>query len=283
MSTYTEEFLNALSRASSSVSSLMETVKEPTWKEKADYEHNLAVQKMSVEQTLGEKTSTFQHGLNIDSALLATELQKDLGDHEYLKEVDMEAIKQANRMKMTELEALIALGQINDATRQTYLDAGYEIGEPIDFKDSPKPRQRLIGAITPWEGLIPDFGLLGSQDSAESAGWFEQSGGVEAKEMFRSNLALYNMGVGQALRAATVNPNAPNVAEAIHDAEQGMEQALTLMEWSENQWYGKDADYYAEAYETLSTHLNALKNPSGVSHLRHGTNLQINMSEDSTY
>ena len=61
MATYSEEFLNALSRATSSITGLMEQVKEPDWKEKVRYETEMQI-KVLKEQGDVETGHIYQKG-----------------------------------------------------------------------------------------------------------------------------------------------------------------------------------------------------------------------------
>lgn len=259
MATYSEEFLNALSRASSSVGSLMDTLKEPDWKEKAEFQQNLDMEKLVKGSELKQDEALFQQDLNIESAHLAQALGKDMSIFDQDLSIEMSALKQVQQIQLAEVGARIAMKQINEETKAKYLDLGYEVGEDVDFGSVSQPKDGWLGSAFWWDGLLP--GLPGNQaTSAVDSGWGEGGqSAIDAMGTFKGVMALYNMQVPNALRASTIDPNAASVQEAIVDAEQGMNQALTLMEWSEDEGYTDDADYYASAYSSLQRQHNALK------------------------
>lgn len=147
MANYSEEFLNALSRASSSVKGLMDTIKEPDWREKIDYETAAQIRAEQARLTTAgsedRKTIGFedklQYGsrehassLNINEATYNQKLEKGL--MEFKSALTKDEMREASSLTMREMGYGAKLTQAENARLSEYKKKEYEAARDADYE-----------------------------------------------------------------------------------------------------------------------------------------------------
>jgi len=130
------------------------------------------------------------------------------------------------------LDANLKMQHLDREHMYAYEEAGFMatsgLGD-VDFGDITKPKDS-------WTFLPEDR---------------EDMGVADARAQFSGMLALYHTQIPGALKAKVVNPDSFAVKEAIRDADKAAETALNLYNFSKDQGFDDDAEYFANAIEHL--------------------------------
>jgi len=206
---------------------------------------NLKIEEMIAGSDLTKEELEFQQGINEDMAYMQHYLQMDgmdkqfdqtvaLKGMDYTNEADMAAIRHVFQQQILTQQAEIAHGQMKQKALLDMEQAGYSslIGlSDLEFTEVGIPKDSW------WRG---PFEHTASFDYKE-----------ESKQKFAGLLAMYHLQIPGALQDKMVNPNSFTAQEAVNDAESAIEVAYKLMEYSEEQGYEEDADYYASVLKNL--------------------------------
>ena len=198
---------------------------------------------MVMGSNLSKSEATFAHEINQDAMALTDYLLRGQMGQEHEQDMEQAQLGFQNQAQLDALRSIMDMERINlDATLKlqhldkehmyAYEEAGFMatsgLGD-VDFGDISKPKD----SWTLWpEGR-------------------ESMGVANARAQFSGMLALYHTQVPGALKAKVVNPNSFAVTEAIRDADKAAETALSLYNFSKDQGFDDDADYFANAIEHL--------------------------------
>tara|TARA_R110002012_G_scaffold65643_1_gene172266 strand:+ start:155 stop:928 length:774 start_codon:yes stop_codon:yes gene_type:complete len=248
MASYSEAFLDALSRASSSVGDLMQQIKEPTFGEKLEMEtdanKDLAGYNAELEGMLMDKKGN----INRDALLQKYGYDKALTEMGLTSEYEIAAMREVNKLNMLKISGDQALAQIGEKVAVDAETAGYDslitMGA-VDFASVSNPEENLgegllgssLGLLNPmthWRFLASDSGRA-----------------TKSRQEFAAQLGLLQAGVGDVLRSSAVNPDGVPVQEALGQIDIALETAEKLYKNANFQNLGDDADYYYGRIESL--------------------------------
>ena len=187
---------------------------------------------MEFQQGINEDMAYMQHYLQMDSMDKQFDQTVTLKGMDYTNEADMAAIRHVFQQQILTQQAEIAHGQMKQKALLDMEQAGYSslIGlSDLEFTEVGIPKDTWM----PFESTA-------SFDYKE-----------ESKQKFAGLLAMYHLQIPGALQDKMVNPNSFTAQEAVNDAESAIEVAYKLMEYSEQQGYEEDADYYASVLKNL--------------------------------
>ena len=210
-------------------------------------QHELDINRLITTSGLERGEAEFQHELWRDGQAMMDYLTRGQAgqEHEYNKELknidfsnqaDMTALKAVFDVNMENLQAENSLRYLDQQRMNRMEEAGYMASAglmDVDFGSIDQPVERLFKGR-------------------------EGEGAIDSRAQFHSMLSLYNLQMPGVLQAQVVDPNSYTVTEAVQDAELAIAQAKNLLEYSEDQGYEDDADYYANAIQNLARHRDGL-------------------------
>jgi hypothetical protein len=147
MANYSEEFLNALSRTAGSLTGLMETIKEPDWREKMAYESQLSTksqiavlkatgkeerQTIGFEDELQYGSREHQAALNIDQTEFETRMEKGLLD--FKSNLNKEEAKLAHNLLIKQATHKHGLSKEENEQLSKLKRKEYEAARDADFE-----------------------------------------------------------------------------------------------------------------------------------------------------
>tara|TARA_R100000664_G_C2742977_1_gene131183 strand:+ start:473 stop:1246 length:774 start_codon:yes stop_codon:yes gene_type:complete len=256
MATYSEAFLDSLSRASSSVADLMQQVKEPSFGEKLELQTDANIKELEAKGDI-ESMLLGKRG-DIDKAAMAQKFgyDKALSEMGLDSEYEIAAMRELNKLNMLKIQGDQALDQIGRKMEVTASEAGYDalttLGA-IDFAGVSNPEENrgeglfgsamgLLNPMTYWRFMVKD-----------------ESRAAKSRQEFSAQLGLLQAGVGDVLRSHAVNPDGIPVQEALGQIDLALETAEKLYDNATFQNFGDDADYYYGRIESLLNLKNALE------------------------
>jgi len=232
MASYSEAFLNSLSRASSSISGLMAQVREPSFEEKTEIETSASKELM---QTQAETTAELQSFIMGEKHTYDT----DLASMGYENNYNIEAIRAMNALNLQGLRGEQAMDQIRYETAQKLEDAGYDAMVALG-------QVNFIG-----EKFDPSENQGFSLETAKRFLTRDKGRAEASKQAFETQYNLLNVGLADVLQVKQLNPNAPSVNQAIDLINTGIETAESLASFSARQSFGDDQDYYNNRLEQM--------------------------------
>lgn len=179
MANYSEEFLNALSRTSSSVKGLMDTIKEPDWREKIDYETaaTIRAEKSRIQTTGGEERKTISHSdflgyaerehglkLNIEKGEFDDKMKRGLLDFE--SSLNKDEMQEANRLLLKEMKYGAKLTKKENQRLSEYKKREYEAARDADYDMEAGDLLYRTTSLGPNKGLI---NVRGEQDYSNAS------------------------------------------------------------------------------------------------------------------
>ena len=224
MASYSEAFLDSLSRATSSVSGLMKQVKEPSFEEKLDMETSAEKELLQEQASVTAGLQSFLLGeKHADDVTLAT-----MG-HE--NNYNMEALRAISNLNLQALRGEQSMREIEYKTEQDLERAGYDsmvaLGQ-TNFVNVKDPGE--------WQGF--------SGDTVKRFFAWDKKRAEESKGQFETQYGLLSVGLADVLQVKTMNPDAPSVNQAIDLISTGIETAESLATFSARQSFDDDVDYY---------------------------------------
>jgi|14_taG_2_1085336.scaffolds.fasta_scaffold00387_14 hypothetical protein len=231
MASYSEAFLNSLSRASSSISGLMAQVREPSFEEKTEIETNASKELM---QTQAETTAELQSFIMGEKHTYDT----DLASMGYENNYNIEAIRAMNALNLQGLRGEQAMDQIRYETAQKLEDAGYDAMVALG-------QTNFVGVSDPSENQGFTF------ETAKRFLTKDNKRAEASKQQFETQYNLLNVGLADVLQVKQLNPNAPSVTQAIDLINTGIETAESLATFSARQSFDEDQDYYNNRLEQM--------------------------------
>ena len=232
MASYSEAFLESLSRASSSVSGLMKQINEPSFEEKLDMETSSQKELMQEQANTTASLQSFLMGEKHDDDVTLAGM-----GHE--NNYNMEALRAISGMNLQALRGDQAMEQIKYDTKQKLEQSGYDamvaLGQTNFISGVKDPGE--------WQGLR--LATLGRFLA------FDEKRAETAKGQFETQYNLLNVGLADVLQVKTMNPDAPAVSQAVDLVQTGIETAEGLATFSARQSFDNDVDYYNNRLEQL--------------------------------
>jgi len=225
MASYSEAFLDSLSRATSSVSGLMKQVKEPSFEEKLDMETSAEKELLQEQASVTAGLQSFLLGeKHADDVTLAT-----MG-HE--NNYNMEALRAISNLNLQALRGEQSMREIEYKTEQDLERAGYDSMVALG-------QVNFLG-----EKFDPSENQGFSLETAKRFLTKDRGRADTSKLAFETQYNLLNVGLADVLQVKTMNPDAPSVNQAIDLISTGIETAESLATFSARQSFDDDVDYY---------------------------------------
>tara|TARA_B100001250_G_C19792692_1_gene787272 strand:+ start:302 stop:1072 length:771 start_codon:yes stop_codon:yes gene_type:complete len=250
---YTDNFLNSLSRASNSVTGLVQQIKEPSYEEKAKID-------TESEKSLLEKQGEVRK--DTEGYLLGEKagFDKMLLNMENMADYEIAALNAVTSMKIQGLKGEQALAQLKHATAEDMKDAQFQSQAAlaaVDFSygssiSNPEENQGegFFGSLG---GLIPGSGTytrwaMGDEDRTK-----------QSMQEFKVQSDLMKTQGYMMLKEYKANPDSPMVQQYKNLLLDGISTAEKLSENSAYQNFDDQTQYYNREMDTMTNMLDMLE------------------------